>query len=114
MRLSHLRILARGVHLVILGVSLASCQGGGPTGVSTEVTLSTNTITFSAGADQQAVTIHNLGDSPIDWRLLATSASWGPTVIEPEPSASCGGPPCSTETPTVLATLPVITWTEAS
>lgn len=73
---SRIRFPARVGSLFILGVALASCQGGGPTGVSNNVSLSSTSLVFSIAEEQRAVTIQNFGGDPIDWRLLSTSVSW--------------------------------------
>jgi hypothetical protein len=69
-------VLARTTTFLILTQVLASCEGGGPAAPSSDVRLSATAIVFSMSDDQRPVTITNLGNAPIDWRLLSTSASW--------------------------------------
>src|SRR5688572_4764852 len=74
MRAYPFRIPAPATLALILGMTLASCQG--PTGPSSNVSLSTTSLVFSVADEQRPVTILNQGSSPIDWKLLSTSISW--------------------------------------
>ena len=62
---------------IILGLGLASCEGGGPAGPSSpRFVLSATDISFADQNNQRVVTISNLSDDPIDWRVLSSTASW--------------------------------------
>jgi P pilus assembly chaperone PapD len=63
--------------IIILGLCIPSCEGGGPSGTrASAFVLSDTSIDFSGEGSQQAVTISNLSSDPLDWRVLSTTASW--------------------------------------
>lgn len=65
----------RATMTVILGVALASCKAG-PTSPEPPTFALSSTSVILSNTNEQHVTITNLGSDPIDWRVLASTASW--------------------------------------
>src|SRR5688572_9792848 len=61
----------------ILGLNLASCEGGGPAGPPAPTfALSSTSLVFAGPSQETQVTISNLRSEPLSWRVLASTASW--------------------------------------
>src|SRR5687768_14523000 len=66
----------RTIAPVILGLTFATCKGGGPTGPpDAPIALSTSSLVFQT-TSEQPITITNLEAEPVEWRVLTSTASW--------------------------------------
>lgn len=80
----------RAASIAILGLNLASCEG--PAGPPPPAfSLSATALVFSDDNNQRMIAISNLGNDPIDWRVLSSTASW----LMASPSGGALGPGAS-------------------
>ena len=80
------RLSSHSAVLFILGTSIASCKGTtGPP--SPSFALSSTALTFS-GESEHPVTVTNLEDKPIEWRIQSSTASW----LDASPKVGTVGP----------------------